>query len=301
MANSIFERQNEQHFIDMLSAQRHLYNVAKRWNTVQICFCVIIVIIANFLKLFWPKNTIFLSVSYEEIIHWITIYGVLALLLQNCLASKVAAYKLLAAKIQQLFDCNLFQLQWNRALCDDKPQPEDISRNIGKEDVDKLHDWYSLEIQPLTEELAALVCMRTNVYYDYGIRKKYKIGVDFIIGAILLGSLVVFGIQNANLWDIVVNGIVPLLPVAKWLYDVHKQNSANLKSLEKLKSLLTSALDNAKKTKHVKKTVLEQIQNFIFLHRKSCFMIPSWVHYIFRNQSETDMNYSVKQLVQELL
>lgn len=247
MANSIFERQNEQRFIDMLSAQRHLYNVAKRWNTVQICFCVIIVIIVNFLKLFWSKNTISLSVSYEEIIHWITIYGVLALLLQNCLVSKVAAYKLLAAKIQQLFDCNLFQLQWNSALCDDKPQPEDISRNIGKEDVDKLHDWYSLEIQPLTEELAALVCMRTNVYYDYGIRKKYKIGIDFIIGTIIFGSLIVFGIQNANLWDIVVNGIVPLLPATKWLYDVHKQNTTNLKSLEKLKSLLASALDNAKK------------------------------------------------------
>lgn len=79
-------------------------------------------------------------------------YGVLVLILQNCLVSKIARYKLLAARIQQLFDCSLFQLNWNKALCGEKPQPEDISRNLGKVDIDNLYDWYSLEINPLNQE-----------------------------------------------------------------------------------------------------------------------------------------------------
>lgn len=301
MANRILEKQNEPRFIDMLSAQRHLYNVAKRWNTVQLCFCVIIVICINFIKLLLPKDLYLLSFSYEDIIHWITIYGVIVLMLQNCLAAKISSHKLLAARIQQLFDCCLFQLHWNKALCGDKPQPEEISRNLGKEEVDKLHDWYSLEINPLNEVKSALVCMRSNVYYDYGIRRLYMKGMDYMMWAILFLLVVAFGIQNTNWWDIVVMGIVPLLPATKWLYDVHKQNITNLKSLENIKSILASAFDKARNQETINSFDLEQIQNFIFIHRKNSFLIPSWVYKLLRKQSEKDMNYSVKQIIQDIL
>lgn len=269
MANRILEKQNEPRFIDMLSAQRHLYNVAKRWNTVQLCFCVIIVICINFIKLLLPKDLYLLSFSYEDIIHWITIYGVIVLMLQNCLAAKISSHKLLAARIQQLFDCCLFQLHWNKALCGDKPQPEEISRNLGKEEVDKLYDWYSLEINPLNEVKSALVCMRSNVYYDYGIRRLYMKGMDYMMWAILFLLVVAFGIQNTNWWDIVVMGIVPLLPATKWLYDVHKQNITNLKSLENIKSILASAFDKARNQETINSFDLEQIQNFIFIVSKT--------------------------------
>lgn len=301
MANRILEKQNESRFIDMLSAQRHLYNVAKRWDTVQLWFCVIIVIVVNFIKLLLPKDFCLLSFSYEDITHWITIYGVIVLILQNCLAAKVSSNKLLAARIQQLFDCSLFQLHWNKALCGDKPQPEDISRNLGKEDVDNLHDWYSLEINPLNEVKSSLVCMRSNVYYDYGIRRMYIKGMHCIVWTILFLLAVVFGIQNANWWNIVVIGIVPLLPAVKWLYDVHRQNFTNLKSLEHIKRLLASAFDKVKNQEAIDIFDLEQIQNFIFIHRKTSFLIPSWIYKLLRKQSEKDMNYSVKQIVQDIL
>lgn len=301
MANRILEKQNEPRFIDMLSAQRHLYNVAKRWNTVQLCFCVIIVICINFIKLLLPKDLYLLSFSYEDIIHWITIYGVIVLMLQNCLAAKISSHKLLAARIQQLFDCCLFQLHWNKALCGDKPQPEEISRNLGKEEVDKLYDWYSLEINPLNEVKSALVCMRSNVYYDYGIRRLYMKGMDYMMWAILFLLVVAFGIQNTNWWDIVVMGIVPLLPATKWLYDVHEQNITNLKSLENIKSILASAFDKARNQETINSFDLEQIQNFIFIHRKNSFLIPSWVYKLLRKQSEKDMNYSVKQIIQDII
>lgn len=301
MANSILEKQNEQRFIDMLSAQRHLYNVAKRWNTVQVWFCVIIVICVNFIKLLLPKCNGIFPVSHETIFRLITMYGVMVLILQNCLVSKIARYKLLAARIQQLFDCSLFQLNWSKALCGEKPQPEIISRNLGKEDIDKLYDWYSLEISPLNQEKSTLVCMRSNVYYDCRIRQIYTKYLKYFMGFILLLLLVVFGIQNTNLWDIVVMGIVPLLPAVKWLYDVHRQNTTNLKSLANIKSLLNSALDKARRNEPVALSDLEQIQNFIFIHRKTSFMIPSWVYYLLRKQSEKDMNYSVKQIVQDIL
>lgn len=228
-------------------------------------------------------------------------YGVLVLILQNCFVSKIARYKLLAARIQQLFDCSLFQLNWNKALCGEKPQPEDISRNLGKENINQLYDWYSLEISPLNQEKSTLVCMRSNVYYDYRIRQLYTNCMVFLIGLIMLLLLVFFGIQNTNLWDIVTMGIVPLLPAVKWLYDVHRQNTTNLKSLANIKSLLNSALDKAGRNEPVALSDLEQIQNFIFIHRKTSFMIPSWVYNLLRKQSEKDMNYSVKQIVQDIL
>lgn len=298
--NKILIKQNLPQYIDMLKAQRHLYDISKRWNTAQLILCVIVVLIINFIKVLIPNNGSIFGLSCEQIIRITTAYSSLILIVQIWLKSKKDHSRNLAARIQQKFDCNLFGLKWNNALCGNEPEPEDINENKGKLSDNGLTDWYSLAIEPLSQSLSALVCMRTNVAYDMRIRTSYKRLVDIVLFIIIAALLVLSAIKDLSLWNIIINWLIPLLPVFKWTCDVHAQNNANLNALNRLKILIKRNLEEAIKKKDISKEALQEIQNFIFLHRNTSYPIPSWYYKLNRNKSENNLNYSAEQIVSKL-
>lgn len=126
--NDISTKQNEQTFIDRLAAQRKLYSSSKSISHFLLFSCVLVPVILAILKVIFPSCSILPKI--------IVVYSFVATISRIWLEDMTKKRILMAAKIQQLFDCDLFGLTWNTALCGTKPTPEEIF-NARKKASDK--------------------------------------------------------------------------------------------------------------------------------------------------------------------
>ncbi len=286
--NDITSKQNEQTSIDRLAAQRNLYTHSKAISHLLFVASVLVPVILAILKV--------VITSCPLIPKIIVVYSFMATLSRIWLKDMTDKRKLMAAKIQQLFDCDLFGLAWNEALCGTKPKPEDVF-NARKGKIDKnLNNWYESIVSKLPLSLGALVCMRTNVAYDQSLRKQYSV-LCYIITFIAVAIVCSLGmINNTGMWDAFLYGIIPLMPLITWGIDLHKQHCANLKALNNIETLIETSLNQAKEGHQPSQRTLEEIQNFIFLHRKTSYLIPNMFYKIARRKNETAAFYGANEI-----
>ncbi len=286
--NDIVTKENEQTFIDRLAAQRHLYSKAKKLSNILFVVCVLLPVVLAIAKVLYPT-----CVSLPKII---VVYSVVATLLRIWLKDLSTNLKVSAARIQQLFDCDLFGLEWNKALCGSKPKPEDVLKATRGASYEKLDNWYETIVSQLPPTVGVLVCMRTNVVYDQTLRKAYSI-VCYVLTAIAIIVVAALGMwKNAGIWDAFLYGIVPLMPLITWVIDLHNQHSANYKALCNLEPLIEAGFVYAKEHQSVNKSALQEIQNFIYVHRKSSYLVPDWFYKINRDKNEAAAYYGANKV-----
>ena len=114
---SIYIKQNSPENIKLLAAQRCLYQQAKTlqcWRTIG---TVGLAAIAPFVMLVFPQSKMVMGMV-----------GGLWLLVSKLIFEDIEAGKIkTAAKIQEQFDINLFDLPWNSAISGNKVEPEIIN------------------------------------------------------------------------------------------------------------------------------------------------------------------------------
>ena len=291
--NDIIVKENLQFNIDRLDAQRHLYVKVKRYTFASLFLCVIVPILTSFAKVIFP--------GVEPIIKGAIVYSFATLFVKQFLSSRASSLRNLAARIQQLFDCELFDLNWNEPLCGKKPQPEEIHDAKTGKNLTKLNNWYEPVIGQLPQKYGVIVCMRTNVTYDQKLRRTFS----WIVEVLIVGALIfVFSIgfkQNDNMWDWFLNALVPLSPIIAWFIDIWKQNNNNIEALNKLKSLIDKSLNMAISNKDVPVSDLERIQNFMFVHRNTSYTIPERIYNMLRKKTENAAKYSAQQICEQIM
>ena len=124
MENNIVELENKQENIDKLKAAHHLYSIVGYISIASFFLCVIVPIFISVLRNF---------VDFQGIVlHVIVGYSLIAVVLGIVFDFYAEKNKTLAAKIQQLFDCNILELEWNKYICGQRPSLEDINHNTGR-------------------------------------------------------------------------------------------------------------------------------------------------------------------------
>lgn len=108
MSNGINTRENERCTINMLGAQRKLYNDAKRADAIKIFLSVLLPFALSVLLLFISEESVVGTLFYS-----VSILGVIV----SFLVSKyIKKKKELAATIQQHFDTYVYHMPWNDKL-----------------------------------------------------------------------------------------------------------------------------------------------------------------------------------------
>ena len=289
---SIIEKENLQINIDRLDAQRYLYTKAKHISITSFILCAIIPVALVFLRLCFYDNDAF-SKS-------VIIYSFFIILIEKVLEFLSTRRRNTASRIQQLFDCQLFNLPWNEPLCGEQPTLEDIYIAKTGKNINKLHDWYDPNIAILKHEYATIVCMRTNIVYDKNIRNLYH-RIIWISILILASVFFIIGIvQNNNMWDWFINSLIPIMPFVSWFLDIHKHNIENLKVLTRIEKLINITFSKIREKGKITTKELSVIQDLIFIHRNSAYPIPNIFYKIIRNRLEKTTEYSVNQICEEI-
>lgn len=290
--NKIIEEQSKTENIRCLAAQRELYSRAKRILALQIFLAIFFVVFLSLISIRYDIQ-VFFSIYCVTI----TVFDIL--FLNNIMNS----YKKKAARIQEVFDTNVFGIEWNCLI--DKIDTETIFRFSEKykkkePDFSSLKGWYSAKISEITTDDAILICQRSNCAYDSTIRKSFKnLTTAMSITACLL--IVVFSsINEITVNNLFLKILLPLLPIISFVILRNRENQSSLFTLNKMYQFVCDIWNNSSSEKPADtKKLARQIQDRIYHNREDSPLIFNWYYKIFRTKIEEEMNYSVEQLVNE--
>jgi SMODS-associating 4TM effector domain len=297
----IVERENLDINIERLAAQRELYALGKIYFNLQIILNLIIPVLLI-------TGSLILAHFYAIKMDWVkAVYGFVVVTLDYLvITTYINQYRQKAALIQEAFDCDVLNIEWNKIHVGEKPLIEDIKKYSDKYkarviDMSTLKDWYATEIKEIGNNGAKVICQRSNFSYDYALRKRFITGlVTVAVGLIIL--LIFFSTsKDMSLQSFFLFEIVPYAPILSITQKLYKEHSDSIKTLESLKSSIHSTWASILKKDVVSEQTIRQIQDKIYSNRKSSPLIPEWIYSALRPKLEKQMYYSVNQLVKEYM
>ena len=289
MANNIVELQNKPENIKMLKAMHHLYSKVGVVTNYYFIFCVLVPIVISFAKPFISSD------DYQVLFHSMIAYNLLSLIVGLWLECKIKKERVLAAKIQQQFDCNVFELQWNKYTFGTQPSLEDINSNVKSSNDEDFINWYDREVDTVDRMLAVIICQRINLTYDVALRKKFLSYITLICSIIFIAIMVVAFCENEGLRTTIVFVAVPLIPIIRWFFSTRKANSDNMEKCERIKKIIDDYLENNGVV--FNDIDLCEIQNCIYEHRKTAFKIPDFIYNKMRSKQEEATHITVGELI----
>lgn len=276
MSNGIRLRQNEEHSIEMLAAQRQLYSNAKRYDWLSTALSVWIPFGMAIILVFIPEDSLAGIVSYIVSIT----SAVISFIVDGIINNK----KELAAAIQQKFDTYIYNMPWDtRIFGKNRNLNNEIAVYSSKilsdeEEKKSLYDWYTPLVDEKELKEGILSCQRENVWWDVGLRKRFKMGSIMAI-IILCIAVFIMGICKNEITVKLLWRFAFVAPMLEWLFSTIKQLNKDINELQELDEIIND--DESKSMED-----LQDIQKLIFIHRKDCFAIPNFFYKHFKDNDE---------------
>jgi len=296
--NQIAIEQNNQKQLERLAAQRELYSSAKKWHGSQIILTVII-----------PITLATISFFINNLAVITAIFGVASFLIDvSVIEPVIRKRKTKAAKIQELFDCDVLKLPKSPLKTVDDITVEEVLIYYNAHikiatNVEKIKDWYSSNVSKLPIKIARILCQRTNCWWDSKLREKYSQFLKFS-GITVFSIMMIIGyISDLSLIEItlITSGLVPFFQFCI------KQYNENLDAANRLNELVLyskqiweDAIEN-RYSEDILKANSRRLQDEIFEHRSISPLILDLYYNVFRDADEALMNRSSEILVDEAL
>jgi hypothetical protein len=309
-SNGIAHRQMQEPNLQRLAAQRQLYSNAKIIVGLQLVLSIFVIFFISMSSLLLGSQWLMGYVGHRPLdISWIvTTSGVLIVIVDLLVLSPLSdRFRERAAKIQELFDCEVLQISWNSITAGDRPSLEEVHRNAQKyrtkhQVLADLEHWYCADADTVPLSVGRIICQRSNISWDVELRKKIMVRI-LIVASVLFLVLLVFGLAgDLSLKTFLTKVIAPFLPM--FVFSV-QQCRSNQQTIERLNGLLANAdaaFQNAKNPS-TSSTVLDdtarRLQDNIFNHRKSSPLIFDWLYDRYRASDESIMNVSCQELVSQ--
>lgn len=248
--------------------------------------------------------------SFPQFKVWAAFYAFTVTLVDAIVLEQLQSeQRQLGARIQELFDCDLFQLPWRRFVAGEKPTPEVVTEKGSgykqhHKDVSHLIDWYSPAVSRLSLPLARLVCQRTNAWWDFTLRTRYCASLKVLLWALVV-FVFAFGIHRGMTMDVFVLTVVaPLTPAILWGVREIRKNSSAADDLSKLQTHIDGLWHEALRGRLASNALDDQsilVQNEILRSRSKNPFVFNWVYRVLRGAKEETMHQVAAQLVEQAI
>ena len=285
----IIKIQNEKKYLSLLKAQRVAYSQAKLFQI----FDLISVVIAVIFPIVVIYNYRLLNILSGVGVVWTIIY----LIAEGFRKKKTIE----GAKIQEQFDTELFDIEWNSILVGEKIKPDKIY-DLGKKNKNEssLSNWYSTKIpQYLPKNIKIILCQRINSSWELDLRNRF-VWVLITLIVVYYGIFItILIIKNIGLFDV----LLLLSPSISFsIYGI--QHSIALKKQVKSKNELLTNIDKiidkySKSKKIPTEKEIRQIQDVIYNQRTVPEKIPDWFYKKFRNYNENKTDKLIGEFIKK--
>lgn len=294
--NNIEILQNEQKQLERLAAQRELYSAAKNIHIFQIVITVIIPIILAIV-----------AIKKTNIAPYAAALGLLASLLDVLMIEQmIKAKRQKAAKIQELFDCEVLNLDASPLKIIDDIAVEEVLLHYQahtkiSSNIEKIRDWYPKNMTNLPIHVARIVCQRENCWWDSKLRERYTQILKTTVLTVVILLICFAQYNNLKFADMVLLGsaLLPFFQFSIKQANEHKEAAKRLDELVKYsKDLWSAALDRTK-SEDIITEGSRRLQDEIFEHRSKSPLILDMFYKRLRNKDEELVNRSTEILLEE--
>jgi hypothetical protein len=296
--NSIPQEQNTQCQLERLAAQRQLYSDAKTLQIINVIISVPLVITWSILVAIFPKMAVYAG-----------LWGISAAFLDILVFSRLQkSAQEKAAKIQQLFDCEVLQFNWSSLNCGIRIEPEtiiDASTRFKRKNLNysNLQDWYPVSVGQLPIPQARIICQRSNIRWDSQLRRRYS---KWVIAVLVTLTVIVFMIGligGLTLEKFLLAVLAPLAPAFVFglrQYIEHNEAATRLDRLRENAEALLQEVINGRFTPQDLERESYSLQAQIYDNRRRSPLIFDWLYSRLRRKDEEQMNKGAEALIQEL-
>ena len=295
MSHVISVVQNAKDQLDLLAAQRQIYSSAKTLLSLQFTLGVPVSIGLAIWVFFDPAAK-----------WWATVVGgAVIAVTELCLEPLQKRRTKLAAKIQELFDCRVLQLNWNDMKVGSKPDIEDIATAANKYRPDPRYpvtDWYSSHCDRLPIHLSRLVCQQSNLRWDMHLRERYRTAIVIAVVILVAGQIVGAAYNDLSVRHFFLYVFGPLAPAFWWCVKESRKQASAIEALDRLKCNEERLWQKAVKSELAPDELTRQardIQNDIFDRRAGNPLVFDWIYQLLKRRQEQEMQVRAEQRVKE--
>ena len=294
--NAILKTENEPRQLQRLGAQRYLYSVVKRINGAQL-------ILAGPVAVVWALAV----VGSPQLKTAAAVWGALVSILDGAVLTKwQKSLREKAAKIQEAFDCDVLQLEWNVIKVGKKPDPALVKKMADKyakvqSRFPPLEDWYPNPVGEVPLDVARVICQRTNCWWDAEQRRGYArqlLGCLIIVGVVILALGLVGKLTIDKFLLAVVLPLAPAMLVARRQFSEQNDAASRLDVLVNHADELCSGLCAGGSLDEIARKS-RSLQDEIYDNRKCNAPVFDWIFRRVRTDYEVGMNYTARQLVDD--
>lgn len=296
--NNIPQEQNAQDKLEMLAAQRQLYSDAKNLYTISVVIAVPVVIGWSILVAVIPELAVYAA-----------LWGIIATLLEIVVLSPLRNSKQeKAAKIQQIFDCQVLEFNWKSLNCGIKVEPELIVETSNRykrkhKSFSVLENWYPVSVGQLPLHLARIICQRSNVWWDAKLRRRYSKLILAILIILTIIILLIGLVGGFTVEKLVLAVLAPLLPtfvLGLRQYKEHNQAASRLDRLRENAQIIVNKVAGKNMSQQEIETESYSLQTEIYDNRRRSPLIFDWIYSRLKRKDEEQMNKGAEILVKEL-
>ncbi len=294
--NNIQRAQNTEKQLKRLAAQRNLYATAKSVFGWQVLVGGPIAIASAVIALMVPELKVYIA-------SW----GLLVALCDLFWLSRwQKSLRADAARIQEAFDCDVLELEWNDLKVGKHPDPELVKAQSTKyekwgDGMPTLKDWYSGKVSELPLHVGRVICQRANCWWDSTQRRHYA---AWLVGIVVLIFVIVCALAltgGASLEALLLKGILPLAPALLIALRQFTEQREAADRLDKLKdhcgTIWKAALSG--KSKSVITDMSRNLQDEIFENRRKAPPVLDFIFKRLRSEYEASMNHAADDYVSE--
>jgi hypothetical protein len=295
--NPIPTRQNEQREIERLAAKNFVYGVSDVVQWAQALFPVVNALVWPWL-LTWKPNLKL----------WSGFCGFIIPLTDAVLLEPVQRFlRERGAKIQELFDCYVLEMDWNDLAANPKPTPECVHEAAGhfrnfRGNMARLANWYPIIVHELPIDLARIVCQRSNCWWDSKLRRRFAFSIAAIVSLAVILAFALGSAGGMTLEEFVLAIIAPSAPALIWgLRELKRQRATAAdgdKMLQFADGLWAKGLSDDF-SESVLKQASRDLQDAIFQRRKTSPVNPTPLYLRVRKSYESQMTKAAEEMVKE--
>jgi hypothetical protein len=297
--NNIPQEQNLQRRLELLAAQRQLYSDAKNLQIISVIISVPVVIAWSILVALFPTLAVYAA-----------LWGIIATFLELLVFSRLQkSTQEKAAKIQQIFDCEVLQFNWASLNCGVRVEREtiiDASNRYKRKNlnfIQQLQDWYPISVGQLPIHQARIICQRSNVWWDAQLRRCYSKWIIIILLSLTVIVSLIGLIGGLTFEKFLLAILVPLIPAFVFglrQYTEHNEAATRLDRLRENAEVLFEQVISRRYTTQDLERESYSLQTQIYDNRRRSPLILDWLYSRLRNKDEEQMNKGAESLVQEL-
>jgi len=288
--------QNTEKQLQRLSAQRQLYATAKNVFGWQVLLGGPIAVASALLV-----------VAFPSLRGYAALWGILVSLSDVILFTPwQKRLREVAARVQELFDCDVLSLPWNELKAGKRPDAELVKEQAEKyrkwaNRMPPLTNWYAPDVGDLPLYIGRIACQRSNCWWDSTQRRRYAV---WVIGAVFAVFIITLWLSFGNgftLEDFVLKVAAPLSPAFILGIRQFSEQIEAARRLDKFKDhaelLWIDALNGVPESKITQRS--RSLQDEIFENRKRSPLVFETAYNCLRRDYEMQMNHGVAELVSE--